>query len=136
MVSDFDILYRDPAVRPLYRNRVVSLRYAHLANICIPYVLLGVVDADFEWDDVKAARNESLHGVTFREAREVFADASHVELFDEAHSHEEERFAAIGFSLQGRLLFVAFTVRQNRTRVISARVAEAEEVQLYEDNSH
>jgi hypothetical protein len=31
-------------------------------------------DADFEWDDDKAARNLVRHGVSFERARLVFAD--------------------------------------------------------------
>jgi uncharacterized DUF497 family protein len=29
---------------------------------------------DFEWDESKARKNERKHGVTFREATEVFGD--------------------------------------------------------------
>ena len=53
----------------------------------------------FEWDPAKDAANRNKHGVLFREAMEVFAnDADCLEIFDEEHSDEEDRFIAIGKS--------------------------------------
>lgn len=93
-------------------------------------------DAFFEWDDEKATGNERHHdGVTFAEAITVFRDASRVELYDEEHSEDEGRFAVIGFSTKGRLLIVIFTPRGQRTRIISARIAEHDEEEIYEQGS-
>ena len=39
-------------------------------------------DADFEWDDAKAARNAIKHGVTFDIAREAFDDINSIEEAD------------------------------------------------------
>lgn len=95
-----------------------------------------VHDSWFEWDDDKAAANEQLHdGVSFHEARAVFADPARVELYDEAHSEDEGRWAVIGFSRKGRLLFVVFTTRGERIRLISARFAESDEEEIYEQES-
>jgi uncharacterized DUF497 family protein len=95
----------------------------------------GMQDAGFEWDEDKAEHNESNHDVSFMEARGVFLDANRVELFDEGHSEEESRYSAIGFSQNGRLLFVTFTIRESRIRIIHAHVAEKDEEQLYEETS-
>ena len=38
-----------------------------------------MTDADFEWDDAKAARNAIKHGVTFDVAREAFDDLNSIE---------------------------------------------------------
>jgi uncharacterized DUF497 family protein len=92
-------------------------------------------DADFEWDDDKAKRNENDHRVSFEETRGTFLDSNRVELFDEGHSEDEARYSVIGFSKQGRLLFVSFTIREQRIRIIHAHVAETDEEQIYEENN-
>ena len=93
-------------------------------------------DAFWEWDDDKAERNAAEHdGVTFMEAQSVFQDPERVELYDEEHSEEEGRFAAIGFSSKGRLLLVVFTPRGERTRLIGARTTERDEEKIYEQGS-
>ncbi len=47
-------------------------------------------DEDFSWDDDKAARNWSDHGVTFEMAREAFKDAFAVEWSDAAQDPHKE----------------------------------------------
>ena len=101
-------------------------------NVCT----IGLMkDADFEWDDDKAERNENDHEMSFKEARGVFLDPNRVELFDESRSKNEARYSVIGFSRQGRLVFVAFTIRESRIRIIHAHVAERDEEQIYEENN-
>jgi uncharacterized DUF497 family protein len=87
-----------------------------------------IVRGDFEWDDAKAASNVTKHGVTFEEAITAFEDPKHVIVTDDA---TPERFALIGLSNKTRLLFVIHVVRNERERVISARLATAEEETLY-----
>jgi uncharacterized DUF497 family protein len=99
------------------------------------YVLSIVQDANFEWDDAKAARNERDHDVSFVEACGVFSDANRVEYFDDGHSDDEARYSVIGFSRSGRLLFVTFTIREPRMRIIHAHIAERDEEQIYEENN-
>src|SRR5438034_9217971 len=61
----------------------------------------------FEWDPDKDADNRRKHGVSFREARGVLArDADCLEIYDEAHSDEEDRFIAIGKCKRGVLVVV------------------------------
>jgi uncharacterized DUF497 family protein len=93
-----------------------------------------MIDDDFEWDDAKAASNDALHGVTFDIARSVFQDPFALDWLDDRHDYGEARFATIGMS-DGRLLFVAYTMRGDRIRIISARGAEPHERRAYhEDN--
>jgi uncharacterized protein len=78
----------------------------------------------FEWNEDKADRNWRVHGVAFTEAIKVFDDADAVEEFDAEHSDDHEsRYSRIGFSGK-RLLFVVFTVREGKTRIIHARKAD------------
>lgn len=79
-------------------------------------------DGQFEWDEEKAEANRRQHGVTFREAREVFRDPHEVIFFDHDHSDDEPRYQRIGLSGR-RLLFVVYTMRGEKIRSIHARKA-------------
>lgn len=91
-------------------------------------------DAHFEWDDAKAARNWLHHGVTFDMARDAFRDAFAIEWLDDRHDAGEPRFALLGM-VQHRLLFVAYTLRDEKIRIISARKAEPQERRRYHDEN-
>lgn len=86
---------------------------------------------EFEWDERKAAINERKHGISFRRAVNVFDDVNRIEFYDEVHSINEERWVTIGRA--GRILFVVYTEREygNKIRIISARLATAEERRMY-----
>lgn len=86
----------------------------------------------FEWDSEKAARNAAKHRVTFAEAATVFGDPLAISYFDPDHSDDEDRFITFGRSNAGRLLVVAHTDRDDRTRIISARRATRHEKNQYE----
>jgi uncharacterized DUF497 family protein len=88
----------------------------------------------FEWDPTKATANEAKHGVSFDEAKTVFADRFAVESFDVVHSADEDRFIIIGASEDNRLLTVVFTLRDHQIiRIISAREALRGERLAYEE---
>jgi len=80
---------------------------------------------DFEWDDVKERTNRKRHGVDFRTAAKVFLDPYVIE-FDDRDAAGELRFNAIGL-VDGRMLFVSYTMRGDVVRIISARGAEPHE---------
>lgn len=88
---------------------------------------------EFEWDPNKNVINKRKHGISFETAKKVFDDPYRIELFDENHSDEEERYITIGRA--GKILFVVYTERDygNRIRLISARLANAEERRNYYD---
>jgi uncharacterized protein len=89
---------------------------------------------DFEWHAAKAASNIEKHGVSFIEAMTVFGDPLEVTIPDPDHSSGEVRFLSLGRSRQGRLLVVAYTEREGRVRLISAREAAPRERKLYESD--
>lgn len=63
----------------------------------------------------------------------VFGNPLAVTYFDPDHSEEEDRFLTFGHSSAGRLLVVAHTDREDRTRIISARRATRKERKSYEE---
>jgi len=87
---------------------------------------------EFEWDGQKAASNFAKHGVTFTEAMTVFGDPLELAIADPDHSQNECRFVSMGVSLTGRLLVVAYTERQGRMRIITAREVTPRERKQYE----
>ena len=90
---------------------------------------------NFVWDTLKAAANLQKHSVSFEEAQSVFRDALAAIVDDGDHSEQEPREIIIGYSEQGRLLFVSFTEREENVRLISAREATRRERKNHEDNA-
>jgi uncharacterized DUF497 family protein len=89
----------------------------------------------FEWDDQKAADNDAKHGVTFEMARDAFKDRFAIERLDDREAYGEDRYVLVGM-VENRLLFVAYTMRGDTIRIISARGAEPHEHRQYhEDNN-
>ncbi len=87
---------------------------------------------EFEWDKEKAESNERKHGVSFEEAAFAFFDENAVELFDDLNSEDEIRYQLIGIS-ETRLIFVAYTTRNEKIRIISARKANAKQTKIYDE---
>ena len=88
----------------------------------------------FEWDDDKAAENFAKHAISFEVACLAFEDPFAVEWLDNREEYGEDRFNILSM-VDGRLLFVAYTLRDNRTRIISARGAEPYEQRKYHEEN-
>ena len=92
-------------------------------------------DAQFEWDDRKAAANYARHGVSFEVARLAFEDVFAVAREDVREDYGEPRYILLGM-VENRLLHVAYTMRDEHVRMIPARFAEPRERRRYhEENS-
>lgn len=109
----------------------------------------------FEYDPEKNRKNIEKHGISFKSAARVFFDYDRIELYDEAHSGDEDRYDTIGDTSVGNLtiignlqdarrvddiLFVVYTERviadedgrsKEITRLISARLATSFERGVY-----
>jgi uncharacterized DUF497 family protein len=89
---------------------------------------------EFEWDEGNSNKNWKSHGVTQQEAEQAFLDEHKFTTNDIAHSDTEPRFILIGKTELERLLYIVYTVREKRIRVISARdMTKKKEVSLYEE---
>ena len=88
----------------------------------------------FDWDLDKNKSNIKKHGVDFEEAETVFQDEMALELFDDEHSEDEDRYIIIGISSKTRELMVCHCYRNGGdiVRIISARRATKNEIALYE----
>lgn len=93
---------------------------------------------NFEWDSGKANLNIRKHGVSFERAATIFLDPRAVSIFDEEHSHYEERWITAGIDRTGILFVVCHTFNQNtdwtvRIRIFSARKATKKESKQYQE---
>ncbi len=85
----------------------------------------------FEWDDGNSNKNWHLHSVTDGECEDVFFNLPLIIASNKPYSKTEKRFFALGRTDANRWLFIAFTVRNNLIRVISARDMTKSEKRKY-----
>lgn len=86
----------------------------------------------FDWDKGNIEKNWLTHQVTPQEAEQVFFNGPLLMAADVAHSRSEKRYLVLGKTDNSRLLFIAFTMRKRRVRVISARDMNRKEKKAYE----
>ncbi|MFC1595688.1 BrnT family toxin [Candidatus Margulisiibacteriota bacterium] len=86
----------------------------------------------FEWDKGNINKNWDKHGVNDAECEQIFFN---IPLFidqDVIHSHNEDRFYCLGQTDNNRLLFIIFTIRNDKIRIISARSMNRKERIIYD----
>jgi uncharacterized DUF497 family protein len=86
----------------------------------------------FEWDEGNRHKSLKKHRVTPEEAEEAFFDRDKVIAEDVKHSESEARYILLGKTKTERLLYVVFTLRKKKIRVISARSINRREAGIYE----
>jgi len=86
----------------------------------------------FQWDIGNSEKNWDKHGVSRKDCEEAFFNQPLLLVPDLAHSKQEQRYFVLGQTDEKRRLFVAFTIRSNLVRVISARDMSRKERKLYE----
>lgn len=83
----------------------------------------------FDWDAGNIGKNEKKHGVTWKECEEAFLQKVYIN-DDIKHSKYEKRYYILTESKE-RKLFISFTLRDNKIRVISARNQNMKEKKTY-----
>lgn len=99
---------------------------------------MGAKQETFDSDPEKAAKNVRKHrkkngeGLSFKEAAEVFEDEFFQELYDYEHSTvDEDRYQVIGRVKSQLVVFVVYTPKDGKRRIISARPALERERKFY-----
>ncbi len=88
-----------------------------------------------EWDEEKNKINLQKHGISFEEVKEAFNDPFLIELYDKEHSTlKEDRYICLGSIGNFVIVYVVFTDRKGKIRIISARKAEPLEEKAYYEN--
>jgi|SRR3990172_10130367 len=85
----------------------------------------------FDWDEGNINKNWIKHRVSNSECEEVFFNLPLLIADNQKHTQEEKRYYALGQTYTNRLLFIAFTIRDNKIRVISARDMSQKEERTY-----
>jgi uncharacterized DUF497 family protein len=86
----------------------------------------------FDWDEHNKYKNWERHKVDFRECEQVFFNRPLKTFYDIKHSQKEDRFVALGITNEGRKLYIVFTIRNKKIRIISARNQGRRERRIYE----
>lgn len=91
----------------------------------------------FDWDEGNIYKNQEKHNVSTEEAEQVFSNEPLLLSQDAKHSQTEERYLALGKTNSGRLLSLAFTLRESQTliRLISARPMDRKERYEYDQET-
>lgn len=86
----------------------------------------------FEWDEGNIKKNRERHRVSHIECEEIFYNSPIIVKKDEPHSESEDRYFILGKTDTDRLLFIVFTVRGKKIRIILARDMSRKERRIYE----
>ncbi len=89
----------------------------------------------FDWDDGNIFKNEKKHQLKWQLIEEVFFNEPLLILEDSKHSNSECRCFALGKTDDEMMLFIVFTKRINKIRIISARPMNKKERIAYENHS-
>ena len=94
--------------------------------------LFALDQFSFEWDEGNATKSLQKHGVTCAEAEEVFERRLFIPLGEQYQPlPPEPRFGVLGETSNGKLVFLAFTLRNRAIRVILARPMNERERKFY-----
>lgn len=63
--------------------------FMEIAEDVVRFTLGGLL---FEYDPEKNRKNMEKHGISFKSAARIFFDYDRIELYDEAHSEDEDRY--------------------------------------------
>jgi uncharacterized DUF497 family protein len=84
----------------------------------------------FEFDPEKSEANRAKHGVDFIEAQTLWDDPDRLQV--PARTQGEPRFMLIG-RISDKHWSAIFTIRDDKTRIISIRRSRTKEVERYEE---
>jgi uncharacterized DUF497 family protein len=125
------------------RKRPASVRtdifpgHTHLRlNLTRLLISRSMMGLEFEWHETKAEANLIAHGVSFELAKTVFKDPFAIERLDDREPYGEDRYVIIGIAEGNVVLYLAYTEREHRIRIISARRAtQYEQDDYFRQNS-
>lgn len=71
-----------------------------IAENVVRFTLGGLL---FEYDPERNRKNIQKHGISFKGTAQIFFDYDRIELYDEVHSEEEDRYNTIGDTSAGNV---------------------------------
>ncbi len=91
---------------------------------------------EFEWDEANKNKIWLKHKLSAEECEEAFSTEQIFRQADELHSDKENRYILIGNTKKSKKIFIIYTLRKNKVRVISARNMHKKEQNFYEKEAH
>src|SRR5436305_13714194 len=88
-----------------------------------------------DWYERNKQKNWEKHKVAYTECEEVFFNQPLLRSEDIKHSFQEKRYYVLGRSDTNRMLFLVFTLRITKIRIISARDQSKKERMIYEQQT-
>ena len=102
----------------------------------VEWLLLWLLESEqflFIWDIGNLTKSVSKHSVVPQEVEESFNNRLSMPLGVQVKpAHNEERLGIVGQTDAGRMVMVAFTIREGKVRPISSRPASSKERKIYE----
>lgn len=95
------------------------------------YMKIWKEPVEFDWDEGNIGKNLK-HNIEDKETEEVFNNKPFLGSKDKKHSISETRLQALGKTNDEKLLFVSFTIRGDKVRIISVRNMNKKERSVYE----
>lgn len=93
---------------------------------------LGFVNLEgFEWNKGNLDHIEK-HKIGYEDCEEIFNNKPFLVREDKKHSQLEDRFEVLGKTNAGKKIFLIYTTRKEKIRVISARGQSKKERRFYE----
>jgi len=87
----------------------------------------------FDWDKGNINKNWDKHRVHHLECEEIFFNEPIITKVEKGGVPQEERVSALGVTNESRFLFVVFTIRRGKIRVVSARDTNKKERKIYHE---
>ena len=88
---------------------------------------------EFDWDTGNSTKSNFKHGIESNEVESIFELKFGIPIgIQISPVVKEDRFCIIGLSRKGKLLSIVFTIRNEKIRPISSRLASKKERDLYE----
>lgn len=88
---------------------------------------------EFEWDEGNLSKSLKKHGVGYDEVEDVFKNKLAIPLGRQESPHvDEERYCIVGPGREGKMFSIVFTLRGEKIRPISGRLASRKERRMYE----
>lgn len=89
---------------------------------------------EFEWDEGNTFKSKVKHGIDCTQAESVFTSRNDIQFLGKqiAPPVDEDRYGIFGITMDSLYVFVCFTIRGSRIRIISIRKMNNKEKQIYE----
>ena len=114
------------------QNRLDEIRFDVYNRVYTMNEELFSTIEGYDWDKHNTEKILHKHGVLPMECEEALL-GDVIVVPDEKHSSIEQRYNALSATFAGKMLFIVFTIRNKKIRIISARPMNKKEREVYNE---